>query len=98
MNACKPLEEPRVAASAQLWPVRPVITTSQTDAQHMNRISTLTGQTGDFDRSNRCAPEPRKGSKPLEKLLNASSKPFQAQTSPPCWQCMNQAKNAKLST
>jgi hypothetical protein len=33
-----------------------------------------------------------------ENLLNASDKPFQAQTSPPCWQCMNQAKNAKLST
>jgi hypothetical protein len=36
--------------------------------------------------------------KPLENLLNASSKPFQAQTSPPCWQCTNQAKNAENST
>jgi hypothetical protein len=42
--------------------------------------------------------EPRNGSKPPENLLNASSKPFQDQTSPPCWQCMNQDKNAKLST
>jgi hypothetical protein len=41
---------------------------------------------------------PENGSKPPENLLNASSKPFQAQTSPPCWQGMNQAKNAKLST
>jgi hypothetical protein len=64
----------------------------------MNRASTQTGQAGDLDRSDRCTPEPRNGSKPLENLLNASSKPFQAQTSPPCWQCMNQAKNAKLST
>jgi hypothetical protein len=42
-NACKPLEEIRAAASAQLWPVT---TTGQTGAQHMNRASTLTGQTG----------------------------------------------------
>jgi hypothetical protein len=31
-----------------------------------------------------CATEPRNGSKPPENLLNASSKPSQAQTSPPC--------------
>jgi hypothetical protein len=61
----------------------------------MNRASTLTGQTGDLDRSDQCATEPKNGSQPLENLLNASSKPFQAQTSPPYWQCMNQAKNAK---
>jgi hypothetical protein len=97
-NACKPLEENRAAASAQLWPVRPVTTTGQTGAQHMNRVNTLTGQTDDIDRSDRCTPEPRNGSKPPKNLLNASSKTFQAQTSPPCWQCMNQAKNAKLST
>jgi hypothetical protein len=97
-NACKPLEENRAAASAELSPVRPVTTTGQTSAQYMNRASTLTGQTGDLDKSDRCTPEPRNGSKPPETLLNASSKPFQAQTSPPCWQCMNQAKNAKLST
>jgi hypothetical protein len=82
--------------SAQLSPVRPVTTTGQTGPQHMNRASTLTGQTGALDRSDRCATEPRKGSKPLENLLNAPSKPFQAQTSPPCWKCMNQAKNAKM--
>jgi hypothetical protein len=50
------------------------------------------------DRSDRCTTEPRNGSKPPENLLNAPSKPFQAPTSPPCWQCMNQAKNAKYST
>jgi hypothetical protein len=82
----------------QLTPVRLVITTGQTDAQHVHRTSTLTGQTGDLDRSDRRTLEPRNGSKPPENLLNASSKPFQAQTSPPCWKCMNQDKNAKLST
>jgi hypothetical protein len=91
-NACKPLDENRAAASSQLWPVT---TTGQTGAQHVNRASTLTGQTGDHDSSDRCTPEPRKGSKPPENLLNACSKPIQAQTSPPCGQCMNQAKNAK---
>jgi hypothetical protein len=79
----------------QLTPVRPVTTTGQTGAQHVHRTSTLTGQTGDLDRSDRCTTELRNGSKPPENLLDASSKPFQAQTSPPCWQCMNQAKNAK---
>jgi hypothetical protein len=88
----------RAAATTQPWLVRPVNTTGQTGVQHVNRASTLTGQTGDLDRSDRCTPEPRNGSKPPENLLNASSKPFQTQTSPPCWQCMNQAKNAKLST
>jgi hypothetical protein len=84
-NACKtPLEENRAAATAQLSPVRPVTTTGQTGAQHVHRTSTLTGQTGDLDWSDRCTPEPRNGSKPPENLLNASSKPFQAQTSPPC--------------
>jgi hypothetical protein len=82
----------------QLTPVRPVTTTGQTGAQHVHRTSTLTGQTGDLDRSDRRTPEPRNGSKPPENLLNASSKPFQGQTTSPCWQCMNQAKNAKLST
>jgi hypothetical protein len=62
----------------------------------MNIASTLIGQTGDLDRSDRCTPEPIKGSKPPENLLNASSKPFQAQISPPCWQCMNEDKNAKM--
>jgi hypothetical protein len=94
-NACKTPLENRAAASAQLSPVRPVTTTGQTGAQHVHRTSTLTGQTGDLDRSDRCTPEPRNGSKPPKNLLSASSEPFQAQTSPPCWQCMNQAKNAK---
>jgi hypothetical protein len=48
----------------------------------MNRASTLTGQTGDLDRSDRCTPEPRNGLKPPQNLLNSSSKPFQAPTSP----------------
>jgi hypothetical protein len=82
----------------QLSPVRPVTTTGQTGAQHVKRASTLTGQTGDLDWSDRCTPEPRNGSKPPENHLNAFNKSFQAQTSPPCWQCMYQAKNAKLST
>jgi hypothetical protein len=84
-NACTTPLENRAATSAQLSPVRPVTTTGQTDAQHMNRVNTLIGQTGALDRSDRCTPEPRNGSKPPESLLDASSKPFQAQTSPPCW-------------
>jgi hypothetical protein len=90
--------ETRQLQQLQLTPVRPVTTTGQTGAQHVHRNITLTGQTGDLDRSDRCTPEPRNGSKPPENLLNASSKPFQAQTSPPYWQCMNQAKNAKNAT
>ena len=35
-------------------------------------------------------------SKLYEQLLNVCSKLFHAQTSPPCWQCMNQAENAKM--
>jgi hypothetical protein len=81
-NVCKPLEENRAATSAQLWPVRPVTTTGQTGAQHVNRASTLTGQTIDLDRSDQCATEPRNGSKPPGNLLNASSSPKQAQTPP----------------
>jgi hypothetical protein len=54
----------KVAATTQLSPVRPVNTTGQTGMQHVNRTSTLTGQTGDLDRSDRCTPEPRNGSKP----------------------------------
>jgi hypothetical protein len=68
----------------QLTPVRPVTTTGQTGAQHVHRTSTLSGQTGALDRSDRCAIEPRKGSKPPGNLLKAPSKPFQTQTSPPC--------------
>jgi hypothetical protein len=85
----------RAAATAQPWPVRPVSTTGQTSVQHVNRTSTLTSQTGGLNRSDRCTPEPITGSKPAENLLNASSSPKQAQTSPHCWQCMNQAQNAK---
>jgi hypothetical protein len=83
-NACKTPLENRAAATTQLSPVRPVTTTGQTGAQQVHRTSTLTGQTGDLDRSDRCTPEPRNGSKPPENLLNASNKPFQAQTYLPC--------------
>jgi hypothetical protein len=40
--------------------------------------------------------ELKNSSKPLGNLLNACSKPKHAQPSPPCWHCMNQAKNAKM--
>jgi hypothetical protein len=53
----------------QLTPVRLVTTTGQTGAQHVHRTNTLTGQTGDLERSDRCTPEPRNGSKPPENLL-----------------------------
>jgi hypothetical protein len=43
-------------------------------------------------------PELKTSLKPLGNLLKACSKPNHAQTSPPCWQCMNQAKNAKNAT
>jgi hypothetical protein len=43
-------------------------------------------------------PELKNSSKPLGNLLNACSKPFQPQTSLPCWQCMNQAKMQKKPT
>jgi hypothetical protein len=81
-NACKPLGENRGDASAQLWPVRPVTTTGQTGAQHVNRTSPLTSQTGDHDRSDRWHTEPRNGLKPHENLPNAFSSPQYAQTSP----------------
>jgi hypothetical protein len=48
----------------------------------MNRVSTLTGQTGDLDLSDQCTPEPRNGSKPPENLLNASNKPFKLKLLP----------------
>jgi hypothetical protein len=72
--------------------------TGQTGAQQMNRTSPMTGQIGDHDRSDRWHTDPRNGSKPPENLLNAFSRPKHAQTSPPCWQCMNQAQNAKNAT
>jgi hypothetical protein len=95
-NACKPLDENRAATSAQLWLVRPVTTTGQTGAQHVNRASTLTAQTGDPDRSDRCATEPRNGSKPPENLLNAFTSPNHAQTSPPCYNAWIKPKMQKM--
>jgi hypothetical protein len=81
-NACKTPLENKVATTTHLSPVRPVTTTGQTGAQHVQRTSTLTGKTGGHDRSDQCTPEPRNGSKPPKNLLNASSKPFQDQTYP----------------
>jgi hypothetical protein len=53
-NACKPLEENRVAASTQLWPVRPVTLTGQTGGQDRPASGNYTGQTGAPHRSGRC--------------------------------------------
>jgi hypothetical protein len=57
----------------QLTPVKPVTTTGQTSAQHVHRTSTLTGQTGDLDQSDRCTIEPRYGSKPSKCIQQAIS-------------------------
>jgi hypothetical protein len=72
----------KAIATAQLWPLRPVNTTVQTGAQHLNGANTLTGQTSDLDRSDGWTTEPTKGSKPLGNLLDALSRPKHAQTSP----------------
>jgi hypothetical protein len=83
--------------------------TGQTDHPHRSDRWARSPSTWELHRSDRSPPSvrpmpPRKlqelknSSKPLGNLLNACSKPFQAQTSPPCWQCMNQANNAKNST
>jgi hypothetical protein len=95
-NACKPLDENRAVASAQLWMVRPVDTTGKTGAQHVNRTSPLTGQTSDHGLSDQWHTEPRNGSKPPENLLDAFNSPKHDQTSPPHWQCLNQAKMQKM--
>jgi hypothetical protein len=83
--------------------------TGQTGHPHRSDRWTRSPSTWELHRSDRCPspvrlmpprklPELKNSSKPLGNLLNACNKPFQAQTSPPCWQCMNQAKNAKNST
>jgi hypothetical protein len=69
--------------------------TGQTGHHHRSDRCLRCAQDQHSHRSDRCTTEPRNGSKPPGNFLNVSSKPFQAQTSPPCWQCMNQAKNAK---
>jgi hypothetical protein len=89
-NACKPLENKAAAATSAH--------TGQTGHHHRSDRCPTYAQDMHSHRSDRWPTEPRNGSKPPENLLNAPSKPFQAQTSPFCWQCMNQAKNAKLST
>jgi hypothetical protein len=53
-NACKPLEENRAAASAPLWPVRPVTLTGQTGGQDRPTLGNYTGQTGALHRSGWC--------------------------------------------
>jgi hypothetical protein len=65
----------RATATAQLRLVRPANTTGQTGAQHMNRTSTLTGQTGDLRRSDWCTTDTRNGSKPPKNLLDAFNSP-----------------------
>jgi hypothetical protein len=72
----------RAAASALLLLIRSANTTGQTGVQHMNKTSTLTGQTGDLNRSDWCTTKPRNGSKPPENLLNAFIRPKHAQTLP----------------
>jgi hypothetical protein len=50
-NACKPLEENRAAASAQLWPVRPVTLTGQTGGQDRPAPGNYTGATWETARA-----------------------------------------------
>jgi hypothetical protein len=95
----------RAGASALLWLVSPVNHTGQTGVLDRPAPEPPSGQTGVPHRSgwwppgkNWELPELKTSSKPLENLLNACSKPKHAQASPPCWQCMNQAKNAKIAT
>jgi hypothetical protein len=66
----------------QLTPVTPVTTTGQTGAQHMNRASTLTGQTYDLERSDWWTPKPRNGSQPPENLLNYPASHFKLKLLP----------------
>jgi hypothetical protein len=80
--------------------------TGQTGHPHQSDRWTRSPSTWELHQSDWC-PSPvrpmppgklrelKNSSKPLGNLLNACSKPIQPQTSPPCWQCMNQAKNAK---
>jgi hypothetical protein len=66
---------------------------------------TRSSSTWELHRSDRCTspvrrmtpgklPELENSSKLLGNLVNAWSKRNHARTSPPCWQCMNQAKNS----
>jgi hypothetical protein len=65
-------------------------------AQHLGTTpGRLVPFTGQADATWEKLPELKNSSKPLGNLLNACSKPFQAQTSPPCWQCMNQSKKCQ---
>jgi hypothetical protein len=77
--------------------------TGQTGGLDCPAPNTHTGQTGASYWSSRWPPgkiwelhKLKTSSNPLGNLLNACSKPKHAQTSPSCWQWMNQDKNAKM--
>jgi hypothetical protein len=98
INSCKP---PRNQSSCFSFAL-----TGQTRPPNWSYWWTRTPNTWELHRLDRCTspvrpmppgklPELKNSSKPLGNLLNACSKPNHAQTSPTCWQCTNQAKNAK---
>jgi hypothetical protein len=85
--------------------LRPVTTTGQTGAQHVHRTSTLTGQTGDRDRSDRwprpVRPVHNRAQKWLETTWKSSKCIQQAISSSnlsPLLTMHESNKNAKLST
>jgi hypothetical protein len=91
----------RAASPALLSPVRPVHLTGQTSAPDHRDLDTRTGQTGVSPVRLMTTWElqkPKNGSKLLGNPLDAFSRPKHVQTSPPCWQCMNYAKNQKNAT
>jgi hypothetical protein len=109
LRTCKlPLDEcmqttsqNRAAVSALLWLVRPVHLTGQTGGQDRQQLGTTSVKP--VDDSSQADDhlelhELKNSSKPLKNLVNACIKPKHAQTSPPCWQCMDQAENAKNAT
>jgi hypothetical protein len=81
----------RAAASALLWPVRPVDCNGQTSAQD-HRL-------GWWSHVKNWELHKLKISlNPLGNLLNTCNMLKHAQTSPSCWQRMNELKNAKKAT
>jgi hypothetical protein len=83
--------------------------TGQTGHPHRSDRWTRSPSTWELHRSDRCPspvrpmpprklPKLKNSSKPLGNLLNVPRCPKHAQTSPPCWQCMNQGKMRKVST
>ena len=88
LNKCSIKES---KSTSRPWPVRSVPLTGQTDDHYL-------------DRSNRCQGPVRpvtnkaqKMSETPENLPNVFRTIFPSQTSPPCWQCMNQGKIRKNS-